>query len=71
MNDDLSFVLSVLGFFIGVMFIIAIPCIGLEYISSCKEARIYNAQNQTDYTCGDFFWAQDQINSQSQTIKLK
>ena len=41
-----------------------------NYYSSCREARVYNMQNNTTYTCSDFFWAGEQINSQTQTIRL-
>ena len=43
----------------------------LAYYSSCRVSEIYNEQNQTHYTCGDFFWAGSQINGQTQTIKLE
>lgn len=39
--------------------------------TSCVSAKIYNQQNNTQWTCSDFFWASNQINSNSQTIKLK
>ena len=42
----------------------------LSYYSACKSAHIYNLQNNTSFTCGDFFWASAQINSQTQTVKL-
>lgn len=41
------------------------------YKSSCVSAKLYNSQNNTSYTCSDFFWASEQINSQTQTIKIK
>lgn len=41
------------------------------YYSACKKAQIYNKQNGTEYTCADFFWASQQINSQTQTIRIK
>ena len=44
---------------------------GAGYKSACVRASIYNKQNQTEYTCSDFFWAESQINSQTQTIKIK
>lgn len=40
------------------------------YYSSCKEAKIFNNQNGTTWTCSDFFWAGKQINSQTQSINL-
>jgi len=53
--------------FLGIMFLTVIPL----WYSSCKAADIYNQQNNTNYTCSDFFWAAEQINSQTQTIKLQ
>lgn len=47
------------------------PFIAIVYYSSCQEAKIFNELNQTEYTCQDFFWAKDQINSSTQIIKLK
>jgi len=41
------------------------------YYSSCRSAKIYNDKYGTEYTCGDFLWAKDQINSQTQTINLE
>ena len=35
------------------------------------QAKVYNEQYGTSFTTSDFFWAQDQINTQTQTIKLK
>ena len=49
---------------------ILLPILALGYISSCKQAKVYNTKNQTSYSCSDFFWAGDQINSQTQTINL-
>jgi hypothetical protein len=48
--------------------------IGIPFMlwkSSCTEAEIFNERNQTNYTCGDFFWGGNQINSQFQTIKIE
>ena len=41
------------------------------YYSSCEEVRIFNKLNQTEYTCLDFVYAREQINNNTQTIKLK
>lgn len=60
--------------FVVLFLMIIFLLIGLPFIfwkSSCAEARIYNQQNGTNYTCGDFLWAGDQINQQTQTIKLE
>lgn len=43
----------------------------IVYYSSCQEARIYNQQHNTHYTCRDFFWAGEQINAGTHTIELK
>ena len=52
-------------------FHIFILSITADYFSSCKKASVYNVINKTNYSCSDFFWAGDQINSQTQTIKIK
>ena len=52
-----------------VIFVVLIFSIPM-WISSCKQAEIYNIQNKTQYTCSDFFWASEQINQQTQTIIL-
>jgi hypothetical protein len=41
----------------------------LGYYQSCQEARIFNQQNATTWTCWDFMWASDQINSQTITLR--
>jgi len=43
----------------------------LIWVSGCKQAKIYNQQYETNYTCSDFFWASSQINSNTQTIDIK
>lgn len=53
--------------FVGIVVFVLV----LSFYSSCYSAKIYNKQNGTDFTCVDFFWASEQINSQTQTIKLK
>jgi len=56
---------------LSIMVILIIgPIMGFCYYGSCKQANIYNEQNNTEYTCSDFFWASEQINQQTQTIKL-
>lgn len=52
-----------------VMFLVII--LPIAYYGSFKESQVYNRINGTNFTAGDFFWAGDQINSQSQTINLK
>jgi len=44
--------------------------VGLGYVFAAKSVNIYNQQNGTNWTAWDFFWASDQINSQTQTINL-
>jgi hypothetical protein len=74
MNDFIEFTLKVLfpilGLFIFMIILIIIPATIIGYYSSCAESKIYNQINHTNYTCGDFFWAGEQINQQTQTIKL-
>jgi len=55
--------LTVLGLLCGIF-----PAL---YYSSCREAEVFNEKYETDYTCGDFFWARSQINQQIQIIKLE
>ena len=62
--------LPIFFLFLGFIVILTIPVIILDYYSSCREAKIYNQQNETNYTCSDFFWASSQINKQTQTIKI-
>lgn len=61
----------IFGTAVCVLALIFIICSIPLWYRSCRQADIYNMQNKTSYTCGDFFWAGDQINTQSQTIKLK
>jgi len=63
MKDLVVFLLVVLFFFL-------VPVFGLIYISSCKQAEIFNRKNGTEYPCSDFFWAGEQINSGSYEINL-
>jgi CHASE3 domain sensor protein len=70
LEDVLDFFLPVLATFL-IAIAVAIPIVAVVYFSSCKQANVYNEKNGTEYTCGDFFWASDQINSQIQTIKVE
>lgn len=65
-NFFMTVVLPVVG--LGLFFVIlaSIPI----YFISCKQAKVYNIQNGTNWSCSDFFWAGEQINSKTQTIKL-
>jgi len=54
--------------FIGFMQMVIMPIVisfvllvTLFYYSSCREAEVFNKQNNTEWTCMDFFWAKDQI----------
>ena len=67
MNDDLKFIFQLLGFLILIAILASIPI----YYSSCREAKIFNQKYQTSYSCGDFFWAKDQINQQIQIINIE
>jgi len=51
--------------------LLMIPVIAGSYYSSCKQANVFNGINNTTYSCSDFFWASNQINTNTQTIKLK
>jgi len=70
-NDVLQAVIAVFLVF-AFLFILVGIAIGVPlYYSSCAQSRIYNQKNNTNYTCSDFFWAGEQINSQTQTIRLE
>ena len=56
--------------FVGIVICIILLTVTV-YMESYKSAEMYNKINGTDFTTSDFFWASDQINSGSQTIKLK
>lgn len=58
-------------FIVLVCSVVLAPCFLISYKRACVSAEIYNTQHKTTYTCRDFFWAEDQINSQTQTIKLE
>lgn len=74
-EDFIDFLKEILIPIILTMIILSVliitPVTVIFYYSSCKGADLYNKQNGTQYTCSDFFWAGEQINSQTQTIKLK
>lgn len=53
-----------------IIFVIALLS-PIFYFSSYKESQVYNKINGTNYSASDFFWAGDQINNQTQTIKIK
>lgn len=69
--DLVKIVFFATGVLLVVFVIVAIPVLSIGYVSSCKQATIYNTQNGTEWTCGDFFWAGEQINSSTNTIKLQ
>lgn len=54
-----------------IIIVVIISAISIVWYASCRSAEIFNRQNQTNYSCSDFFWAESQINTQTQTIKLK
>ena len=60
-------ILPVILLLIGAFLFIFIPL----WFGSCYQAKIYNQKNNTNYSCMDFLWASDQINQQTQTIKIE
>lgn len=73
MNELIEFVLYLIGGFILMIIAIAMMLVIIGpfiWMISCKSADIYNKTHNTHWTCSDFFWAGDQINTQSQTIHL-
>lgn len=71
MTDFLEVLVGMIAIVLGVTIAISAPLGGVLFYSACRSADIYNAQHHTAYTCGDFFWAGDQINSQTQTVHLQ
>lgn len=67
MNTLLA-VLTVVVLFIVCLFL-ASPF--MIWKSATVESSIYNQKYGTNYTASEFFWGKDQINTQTQTIKLK
>ena len=65
---DIFFGILIGFLFLFLIFLLLSP---LFYYDACRNARIFNQLNETEYTCGDFFWAKDQINQQTQTINIK
>jgi hypothetical protein len=50
---------------------IIVLAIGLSWVASCKAAEVINVRQGTHYSCGDYFWAADAINAQTQTLQLR
>ncbi len=61
----IAFVLLLIGAFLGTA--IGVPL----YVSANRSATIYNGMNATSYSTWDFFWAGDQINASTHTVRLK
>jgi fatty-acid desaturase len=75
MDSTTKEMLALIGtIFVGLIVIVSV-ILGLisipVYYASCRSARVFNTQNNTEYSCGDFFWAVDQINTHTQTIEIK
>jgi len=74
MSSDLKdLLICVIGLPLIVILLIGVIFLGVSpflYYESCQEAKIFNQINGTDYTCWDFFWSSNQINKQTQTIKI-
>lgn len=71
MFDSDSFFMEVGIHFVWIFLLVGGIFFFLGWKTSCVSAKLYNNQNDTSYTCSDFFWASEQINSQTQTIKIK
>ena len=54
----------------AIVVLVILGTLGVCFYSSCRSAEIYNSRMGTNYSCSDFFWAKDQINTQTQTLKL-
>lgn len=67
MSDNKKIILA-LSFIAIISTILLSLC---AYIGSGKQAKIYNDRYNTNYTASDFFWASEQINQSTNTIKLE
>lgn len=67
---DNHFVLSIITFTFGLLLVVGIPVTLLFYYSACQQAAMYDRLHGATFSCSDFFWAGDQINSRTQTIEL-
>ena len=58
---------------ISILLVIIFFSIGgsIQYYVSVRQARVYNEINETDWSAWDFFWAENQINSNTQTLDLR
>jgi len=71
MDEDLKDIIGITCIIVGISCFVGLFVVIPAYYSSCREARIFNGKYETEYTCGDFFWAGNQINEQIQTIKIE
>ncbi len=73
-KSDIAYLTTIIITILSVIFIITLLSfiiISPTYYASSQEARIFNQLNNTNYSTWDFFWAGNQINAKSQTIKLQ
>lgn len=72
-NASKVFGVVLLGVFLTILVVVlaGAPVFSLAYYSSCRQAEVFNSTNNTTYSCSDFFWASNQINNNTQTLKLK
>lgn len=75
MNEDsfTYFLWHVIGmkYFIWVFIVLILITLSSDWYGSCVQASVYNKINNSSFTCSDFFWASEQINSNTQTFKIK
>lgn len=68
MTDSLFWTLFV-GVVVAVIATVIGIGIGASYYAACRQAEMFNQINGTEWTCSDFFWAGEQINSQTITVR--
>jgi len=73
LTDCVDFVCDFAPLLIAAILVVVIVggLLGMMVYGSCREAQIYNKLNGTTFTCSDFFWAGDQINNGTLTIKQR
>jgi hypothetical protein len=62
--------LTFIGALVPLIPVLAFVVLIFWYVAG-REAAVFNAQYNTHWTTGDFFWASDQINKSSQTFRIE
>lgn len=58
------------GVVVVVLLFVVLPIESVNWYTACRQRSVYNRLHHTSFTCADFFWAGDQLNTGTQTINL-